>query len=128
MDNLEVVKIEHKKTVAFDFDGVINSYKSGWQGATVLNDKPVDGIKKEIETLRANGYSVVVYSTRAETVLGTQAIEQYLINHRIIVDGVTATKPIAVAYVDDRAIPFHGVSFGLAKRCMEFKSWTEKQP
>ena len=35
-----------KQTVVFDFDGVISTYENGWQGANVINDKPVEGIKK----------------------------------------------------------------------------------
>ena len=29
--------MEHKKTICVDFDGVINRYDSGWQGANVIN-------------------------------------------------------------------------------------------
>lgn len=36
-------------TVSFDFDGVIHSYRSGWKGAAVIPDPPVEGIKEVIE-------------------------------------------------------------------------------
>lgn len=38
-------------TVSFDFDGVIHSYRSGWKGAAVIPDPPVEGIKEVIEQL-----------------------------------------------------------------------------
>ena len=38
-------------TVSFDFDGVIHSYRSGWKGAAVILDPPVEGIKEVIEQL-----------------------------------------------------------------------------
>jgi len=43
-----------KKTVVFDFDGVIHSYKSGWQGENIIPDPPVDGIKKAIDEIRSD--------------------------------------------------------------------------
>lgn len=43
------------KTVIFDFDGVIHSYASGWQGVTEIHDPPVDGIKEAIDELRSDG-------------------------------------------------------------------------
>ena len=44
-----------KKTVVFDFDGVIHSYTSGWQGVCLIPDEPVIGIKEAIESIREAG-------------------------------------------------------------------------
>ena len=52
------------KTVVFDFDGVIHSYTSGWQGVDVIPDAPVEGIETAIKCLRHYGYEVVVVSAR----------------------------------------------------------------
>ena len=57
----------NKKTVVFDFDGVIHSYTSGWKGIDVILDEPVKGIKEVIENLRDAGYYVAVVTTRANT-------------------------------------------------------------
>lgn len=38
--------------IVFDFDGVINSYKSGWTGVDVIPDEPVKGIKKVLDNLK----------------------------------------------------------------------------
>lgn len=46
-------------TVSFDFDGVIHSYRSGWKGAAVIPDPPVEGIKEVIEQLISDGLCVV---------------------------------------------------------------------
>lgn len=94
-------------TVALDFDGVIHSYTSGWRGAEVIPDPPVAGVHDAIRDLRKT-FRVVVYSTRCETQSGIDAVAAWLLQHDIIVDEVTATKPPAIAYVDDRAVPFCG--------------------
>lgn len=36
----------HKQTICMDFDGVINSYESGWTGEANIPDPPVPGIGK----------------------------------------------------------------------------------
>lgn len=54
----------YKKIVAFDFVGVINSYKSGWVAADIIPDEPVPGIKEEIQRIRQAGYQVVMTSSR----------------------------------------------------------------
>ena len=68
-----------RPTVVFDFDGVIHSYTSGWQGSDALiPDPPVPGIKGAIDHIRAAGYRVVVVSTRCRSVEGQYAIAQWL--------------------------------------------------
>jgi len=49
-----------KKTIVFDFDGVIHSYTSGWQGISVIPDPVVPEIQAAINYLRMEGYEVIV--------------------------------------------------------------------
>lgn len=114
-----------KKTVVFDFDGVINSYRSGWKGANVITDKPVEGIREVIEDLRKD-FKVVIVSTRCAEPGGIEAIKTYLQIWDIQVDDVTAHKPPASVYVDDRAICFTGRTEGLAEQIRGFKNWLGK--
>lgn len=116
----------HKKTVVFDFDGVIHSYTSGWQGIAEIPDPPVEGIKEAIEEIRAAGFEVVVVSTRSKDPIGSRAVKEYLKRHEIEVDGIMATKPPAIVYVDDRAICFDGNAGALLWRIKNFCPWYQK--
>lgn len=111
-----------KKTVVFDFDGVIHSYSSGWQGETVIPDPPVPGIKEAIADIRED-YFVVVVSTRCTTEEGKAAIEAWLSKHGIEVDKVTKEKPPAIVYIDDRAICFDGNAASLKGKIENFEPW-----
>lgn len=116
-----------KPTVVFDFDGVIHSYASGWQGATVIPDPPVHGIKEAIDEIRKD-YEVVVVSTRCASPDGLAAVCEYLVRNGIEVDKVQMEKPPAICYVDDRAICFSGNPAGLPELIRNFHSWTEFGP
>ena len=59
-----------KKTVVFDFDGVIHSYSSGWKGARNIPDPPVPGIEDALREVHNAGYEVVIVSTRCATIGG----------------------------------------------------------
>jgi hypothetical protein len=113
---------------ALDFDGVINSYKSGWHGAE-QTDEPVPGAAEAIRKLMDTGRTIAVYSTRANTPSGEQTIREYLRNmigetsERI---HITDRKPIAAVYVDDRAIPFTGDWKETLEKIETFKPWIEK--
>lgn len=115
----------NKKTVVFDFDGVIHSYKSGWQGENVIPDPPVDGIKEAIDDIRAEGYEVVIVSTRCAYYEGQVAIFEWLRKNGIVVDGVCKEKPPAICYVDDRAICFDGRADTLLGKIKAFKPWNK---
>lgn len=114
--------------IAFDFDGVVHSYTSGWMGAAVIKDKPVDGIKGLFKRLKAAGKKISIFSCRAQTQAGRNAIIHWLIVNGLIdfVSEVTAEKPIAKCYVDDRAICFDGRVEELFGKIMGFKSYQEK--
>lgn len=114
------------KTVVFDFDGVIHSYKSGFKGLDVIPDTAVSGIKEAIDEIRAAGYKVVVVSTRCREEAGIKAIKAYLSKNSIVVDEITHTKPPAIVYIDDRAICFDGDAAGLLKKIETFKPWYYK--
>lgn len=112
-----------ENTVVFDFDGVINSYKSGWKGPTNIPDDPVEGIKEEIKRIRDAGYRVIVVSARCFQEGGIEAIKAYLKKHDIKVDGVADDKPPALCYIDDNGIPFDGESKGLLEKIKNHVPW-----
>ena len=95
------------RTVCLDFDGVIHSYRSGWQGEATIPDPPIHGVREAIEKLRKT-YRVVIHSARGRTAAGREAIRRWLEKHGIEVDEICEQKPPAFVYVDDRAIPFKG--------------------
>jgi len=112
-----------KKTVVFDFDGVIHSYVSGWQGADVIPDDPVPGIREAIQEIREAGYEVVVTSARCIYTGGRNAIDDYLMKHDIFVDKITAAKVPAIVYIDDCAVCFDGKPETLLDKIKNFKPW-----
>lgn len=115
-----------RKTVVFDFDGVIHSYASGWQGETVIPDPLVPGIKEALKEL-SKTYEIVVVSTRCKTQEGRSAIEKYLEANDLLgtVSRVLAEKPPAIVYVDDRAICFDGHPEHLKDQIDSFKPWNK---
>lgn len=106
------------KTVVFDFDGVIHSYTSGWQGEGNIPDPPVQGIREALKEIHDAGYEVIVVSTRCATIRGFGAIEAWLYDNglREYIDKVCREKPPAIAYIDDRAICFDGHPETLLKK------------
>ena len=116
-----------KKTVVFDFDGVIHSYTSGWKGATVIHDEPVTGIEKALKDIHGAGYEIVVVSTRCAEREGMVAINDWLFENGLLryVDKICKEKPPAIVYVDDRAICFDGHPETLLEKINNFKPWNK---
>tara|TARA_R100001460_G_scaffold85317_1_gene126619 strand:+ start:23 stop:400 length:378 start_codon:yes stop_codon:yes gene_type:complete len=99
--------------IGIDFDGVIHRNSKGFYDGTVY-DVPVDGAKEALETI-AEKYVIVVYSAKARKdrmlingKTGVELIWEWLENHGMshLVAEVTAEKPRAVCYIDDKAIRF----------------------
>ncbi len=90
-----------KQTIAVDFDGVIHRYSQGFHDGTCY-DEPMEGAMEGLKKLQAKGYEIVVFTARPIV-----PVMAWLEKH---FDGepmkVTNTKPVAIAYVDDRAIRF----------------------
>ena len=110
-----------KKTIVFDFDGVIHKYSKGWQDGSIY-DKPNENIKETIKKLRANNYEVVVVSTRCSTEEGIDAIRNWLFDNGIVVDKVCKEKPPALVYIDDRAICYDPDATNLVDQIECFKT------
>lgn len=96
---------EYKPRIAVDLDGTLAEY-DGWKGPTEIGH-PLNGAQRFIEEIIELGYEPVVFSTRAETPEGLQAIVAWLIRHRFPASLRVWDKPYkpkATAYVDDRAV------------------------
>lgn len=115
-----------RQNVVLDFDGVIHSYTSGWQGIDTIPDPPVPRIKEAIDAIREAGYEVVVVSTRCTEVRGLLAVKKWLVDHKIRVDAVMAEKPPALVYIDDRAVCFDGNPDNLLDIIQGFKPWYKR--
>jgi hypothetical protein len=97
------------KTLGIDFDGVVHRYSRGWQDGTIY-DPPVDGALDALIHLRTLGYRLALYTTRAREPERIEQIRQWLAEYGFpatLFDEITASKPLAVAYIDDRAIRFY---------------------
>ncbi|MGW7723109.1 hypothetical protein ACWGJ6_07135 [Streptomyces canus] len=100
--------------VAVDFDGVLHSYTSGWTGYQPI-DPPEPGAREFVEWLMDQGAEVVIVSSRANRRRGVRAIRQWLQVHGFPEVEITHRKVRAVAYVDDRAVPYGQGNWGACR-------------
>jgi hypothetical protein len=122
--------------LCLDFDGVIHSYTSGWKGADVIPDEPVDGaIAFMLSAL--HDFDVVVFSSRSNQSGGLAAMKEWLKLHagntwwespcgpgledvRFVTE-----KPPALVTIDDRAITFTG-EWPKVADLLAFKPWNKR--
>lgn len=114
-----------RKTIVFDFDGVIHKYSKGWQDGSIY-DEPVEGIKEAINELHKT-YDITVVSTRCRELSGQIAVQRWLDDHHIEVDCVTSIKVPALVYVDDRGLTFDPANVkDLVYQIKSFQTWQDK--
>jgi len=104
---------KHKKRAMIDLDGTIHKYSKGWQDGTIYDD-PFNGAKETIDWLRKMQFEIIIFSTRAskenaeemggDHLIEINKIENYLKDHDIYFDKITAEKLGADFYIDDKAI------------------------
>lgn len=130
------------KILCIDFDGVLHSYVSGWQGVRCIPDPPVpcalDWLRGLIdpflvERVPENAepeWEVCIYSSRSRQWGGRRAMkawlrrwgleESYLREIRF-----PTKKPAAYLTIDDRAICFEG-TFPSPDEMRAFRPWNKK--
>jgi hypothetical protein len=113
MDYSNKVLSEESNTVAVDFDGVIHSHELGFHDGTIYGT-PIEGSLEALKTL-ASKYKIVLYTAKAKAdrplINGKTGIELVWLwlakyNMDSYIAEVTAEKPRAICYVDDKAIRF----------------------
>ena len=127
-----------KPILCLDFDGVLHSYTSGWKGADVIPDPPVEGAMKFIWDASEH-FTIAIYSSRSHQYNGRGAMMQWLDRHfrafwgthRTQADDILAAikwpieKPPAFVTIDDRAITFTG-TWPEIETLKAFKPWNKK--
>lgn len=124
-----------KPILCLDFDGVIHSYESGWKGADVIPDRPVDGAMPFIVDALKH-FRVAIFSSRSNQPGGLLAMEGYVFNHMAsyfsesvatevikMIEWPTE-KPPALVTIDDRAITFTG-TWPTIESLLAFQPWTK---
>ena len=124
-----------KPILCLDFDGVIHSYVSGWKGAAVIPDPPVEGAMRFIWDA-APYFQIAVYSSRSHQPGGVTAMQSWLAQHMrlyLAADRTTCEdmlaeiqwpqeKPPAFLTIDDRALQFTG-TWPKPEDLTQFKPW-----
>jgi len=104
---------ENANQLAIDFDGVIHKNSKGFHDGTVY-DEPIPGAVDAIKHL-SKKYDIVVFTAKAKSdrplvdgKTGAELIWDWLGKYNLIpyIKEVTAEKPRAIAYIDDKAIHF----------------------
>lgn len=138
---------EKKYIICCDFDGVLHSYSSGWQGADTISDPPVPGaLEWLIAISQDDRFELAVYSSRSKEPGGIDAMDFWLWTHlrnHAAAQGMKNTeakqwardtisrltfptqKPAASMTIDDRAFRFEGL-FPTAEWMLAFKPWNKR--
>lgn len=113
--------------IGIDFDGVIHRCSKGFYDGTIY-DTPIDGSAEALEIL-SQQYDIIIYSAKARSdrplingKTGVELIWEWLKKYDMdkFVKDVTAEKPRAVFYIDDKAVRFGGVWHDTFKKLKQY--------
>ena len=127
-------KATHRPILCLDFDGVINSYLSGWKGVEDIPDSPVEGaLYFIVDSMKF--FEVHIFSSRSNMRGGIVAMKGWLKSHWLetdlqeeLLDEIRwpVTKPPAHIFLDDRAIQFKG-TFPDPRNLLGFRPWNRSE-
>lgn len=121
-----------KKIIYVDFDGVINSYKTKFDPSNplLLPDPPVDGaiewLSEAVKRFRVTIFTCRMLQPESEAAIHSWLFRNGMKNSLIDQLAFSCTKRGAVAYIDDRAVPFSG-KFPSLDYLESFKPWAENE-
>ena len=120
----------HRRTLAVDFDGVLHSYASGWQGPTTIPDPPVAGAIEWL-TAAAERFDLAICSVRSAHPGAIDAMRAWLRAHGLperVLERLRfpIAKPAAELYIDDRAYRFDG-AFPSFDELANLAPWTRRR-
>ena len=104
---------DEKINIGIDFDGVIHKCSKGFYDGTIY-DEPIEGSYEALEKLAVD-HTLIIYTCKAKSDrglvngrTGTELVWEWLEKHDMakFVSKVTAEKPRAKFYIDDKAIRF----------------------
>lgn len=95
------------KTIAFDFDGVINSYKNGWNKGVDNLTEPNEDVINAIKYYKDQGNKIIIFTTRGNDEHNKSLIIDYLKKYDIPYDKITDRKEPWVVLIDDRCICYN---------------------
>jgi hypothetical protein len=113
MDYKQVINQDEYNNVCIDFDGVIHNNFDGFGDGTIYGPI-IPGASEAIKILSTK-YNIIIFTAKAKPdrplINGKNGIElvwEWLTKHNLdsYIKQVTAEKPRALTYIDDKAIRF----------------------
>ena len=113
MSFINKINTEESNTIAIDFDGVIHSFELGYHDGTIYGT-PLPGSLENIKRL-SNKFKIVIYTAKAKPdrplingKTGIELVWEWLEKYDVAkyISEITAEKPRAICYIDDKAIRF----------------------
>ena len=104
---------DEQVNIGIDFDGVIHACSKGYHDGTIY-DEPIAGAYEALERI-SKKYTIIMYTAKAKPdrglvngKTGTELVWKWLEKNDMskFVSKVTAEKPRAVCYIDDKGIEF----------------------
>ena len=112
--------------VALDFDGVINSYISGWTGIGSIEDEPTIGIIELIKECQNKYEEVAIFSSRCSSATGIGTMDNYLKKYGVNIDTYLENIDDTYILIDDRVIDYTSIE-NIVEYLETFDSWVNKK-